>query len=177
MPFVPFHDFFPDLAERETRSVNLLEEADGLSAGDYALMEMYCDERRCDCRRVFFMVVSRTKQKPLAYISFGWESADYYAKWMKGADPQTLREAVGVALNRLSPQSKYAPRLLELVRDVVLRDPAYVERLKTHYQMVRREVDGISFRPDDPAARKQRKRERAKILAQRERQRLGRRHR
>ena len=52
MPFVPFHEAFPDLAKRETRTFTILE-ARELPAANYALVEMYCDEPGCDCRRVF----------------------------------------------------------------------------------------------------------------------------
>jgi hypothetical protein len=46
--------------------------------------------------------------------------------------------------NRLmiSAQSPLAPALLTLVEEVLLRDPAYIERVKRHYRVFRRAIDG-----------------------------------
>ena len=90
------------------------------------MFEMYCDEPGCDCRRVFFTVISE-RLKPLAVVSYGWESLAFYARWLHGtpADPKLLQ---GPILDPGSPQSKYAPALLSLIDEVVLADTAYVER-------------------------------------------------
>ena len=56
MPFIPFHEAFPDLAAQETRTITTLASA-YLPAGSYTLIEMYCDEPHCDCRRVFLGAV------------------------------------------------------------------------------------------------------------------------
>ena len=60
MPFQLFHDLFPAIAEAETRSITVFEDQSttGLPKGHYAFCEMFCNERDCDCRRVFFYVVS-----------------------------------------------------------------------------------------------------------------------
>jgi hypothetical protein len=147
MPFVPFYHFFPELAERETRSAFFPDYDDELPAGRYTLHEMYCDERACDCRRVFFMVMGEDHPRPLAYISYGWESADFYRQWMGFGDEEVFEELQGPALNPTSPQSRFAPALLEFTGDVLLADPAYVERLARHYRLVREAVDG----PQGPA--------------------------
>ena len=175
MPFVPFHDFFPEEAERETRSVTVVDGSDlGLPPARYDFVELYCDERGCDCRRVFFTVFSSAERKPVAVISYGCENAKYYARWLKTDDPAILKEAQGLALNRLSPQSKHAPAVLRMARDMLLQDEVYVDRLKTHYRMVRQRVDHAMHRPLDPVERKRRQRERDKLLAARQRNRSGR---
>jgi hypothetical protein len=167
MPFVPFHDFFPEIAERETRTVTVLDgSAWGIPAANYGLLELYCDERRCDCRRMYFLVASSAAAKPVAAIGYGWESPEYYARWMKSDDIASARAASGAALNPLSPQSKVAPAVLRMVRELALQDEAYIDRLKAHYMMVRRIIDGGGL-PLDSAARKQRQRKRAKLLAAR----------
>ena len=53
--------------------------ADGLPADAYGMLEMYCNEPGCDCRRVFFMVVAKRYREPLAYVAYGWESRKFYA--------------------------------------------------------------------------------------------------
>ena len=59
MPYVLFHDHFPEIAEREIRVVTALASSQfKVPPGEYALEEMYCNETGCDCRRVFFLVVA-----------------------------------------------------------------------------------------------------------------------
>ena len=93
MPFVPFSDFYPDLAKREIRTATLPEGDEWLPADTYAMFKMYCDEPGCDCRRVFFTVISEPRCKPLAVVSYGWESLAFYARWLHGtpADPKLLQ--------------------------------------------------------------------------------------
>ena len=92
MPFVLFRNHFRDLAERETRTVTVLEHSGSdLPAGEYGFIEMFCDEPGCDCRRVFLSVFSMVHEKFVAVIHYGWESPEFYAAWMKEDDPE-LRE-------------------------------------------------------------------------------------
>lgn len=134
MPYTSFHFHFPELAEKETRTLTILREDDVIPKGSYGLVEMYCDDLNCDCRRVFLEIYDWEHNKPLAYIAYGWESAAFYRKWLNMDDPKTIRELQGPALNLGSPQSKLAPAFLELVRTAVLKDPLYIERIKRHYQ-------------------------------------------
>lgn len=142
MPYTMFHDRFPQLAEEETRTLTVFGDAE-LPPDRYVLMELYCDEPGCDCRRVMFNVFSDRRKRFVAVIAYGWESEGYYRNWARAAaDEEILREMKGPVLNRLSPQSPLAPALLEMVEGVVLRDPDYIERLKRHYRLFRETVDG-----------------------------------
>jgi hypothetical protein len=136
MPFVPFHNFFPEIAQRETRSLILDETVCGLPADEYGMVELYCDEKDCDCRRVMFHIIAK-QHGPLAVVNYGWEDMDFYRDWLHFdpmMDPRVLK---GPNLNLGSPQSRYADSLLAFVDQVLLADPAYIERLKRHYGMVR----------------------------------------
>lgn len=157
MPYTAFHTYFPKIAERETRTVTVLDYPP-LPRGDYALLEHYCDEPGCDCRRVFLSVLSSCSNEIEAVIAYGWESPEFYAEWVGDDDPASIRELQGPVLNRMSPQSRHAPAILELVRDVVLQDRAYVERLETHYRMFRTRVDEKSRRKRDKRKKKKRAR-------------------
>jgi len=138
MPYVDFHDYCPDVAERETRTITVMPNAGlGVPAGQCGFMEMYCDEAGCDCRRVFFTVVSSTRKEIDAVIAWGWEDRAFYARWMGCDDPRITDEMQGPILNLASPRSKNAPALLKLVQNVLLSDPAYVERIKRHYTLFR----------------------------------------
>ena len=68
-------------------------------------------------------------------------------------NPTVIREMQGPILNNGSPQSKYAPAFLQLVKDVVLSDPAYIARLKRHYQIFKEKVDPKHFRKLDAPKR------------------------
>ncbi len=143
MPYVGFHDHFPEIARRETRTVTLLASSPfKLPAGEYALLEMYCDEPECDCRRVFFYVVSSRSKSAEAVVAYGWEPAEFYAKWAHEDDPEVVHQVKGPILNLASPQSGHAPEILRLIEEVVLQDPQYVGRLRAHYDLFRRRIDG-----------------------------------
>lgn len=162
MPYVFFHDYFPEIAREETRSVTILATPSsfGLPAGDYGLVEMFCNEAGCDCRRVMFYVVSSTASGVQAVVAYGWESWQFYARWFGDKDPTIIGGLKGPVLNPGSPRSRLAPAILELIKEVVLPDEAYIERIKRHYAMVRQRVDGRSPSPtrEQPKSRKKRKR-------------------
>ena len=142
MPYVSFHEHFPEIAEREIRTITILEQSSsGLPPDQYSLVEMYCDERGCDCRRVFFYVISSIKKDVEAVIAYGWESPEFYARWMKDDSLKVIAELQGPILNMGSPQSSLAPAILEIVKDIILQDSAYIERIKTHYKMFRDKID------------------------------------
>jgi len=69
MPFELFHNYFPEMAERETRSVVLTAPQNGLSAGNYGMLEMYCNEPGCDCRRVIFGRTSGVQRRSRGQIT------------------------------------------------------------------------------------------------------------
>ena len=147
MPYAGFHNYFPEIAKRETHSVTILDTSAPLPPGQYALFEMFCDEAGCDCRRVLFYVVASFRKGPEAVVAYGWEDAAFYARWMKDADPEILKDLKGPVLNLFSPQSELAPAILDLIENCVLKDTAYVERLKRHYRMFRDVVDANAGRP------------------------------
>jgi hypothetical protein len=141
MPFAPFHELCPTIAKEETRTVTLLAPRPGLPAGDYTFIEMFCNEENCDCRRVFFTVMSSVRKDVEAVIAWGWEGEAFYKRWLGMNDPALAAEMRGPCLNLGSPQSKAAPALLELAQTVLLADPAYVDRIKRHYALFRAKVD------------------------------------
>ena len=153
MPFEPFYERFRDLAIKETRNITIFEGHPTLPADEYGLVELYCNDENCDCRRVIFNVLSKNRNDYVAVIGYGWESANFYRQWTSRKDPEVVRELQGPILNPLSPQSELAPALLELMRELVLKDPLYVARLNRHYQMFKEKVDPKHFRK--PGAAKQ----------------------
>jgi hypothetical protein len=126
--FILFREVEPEVAERETRTATVLQTLDDLPADDYVLMESYCPDPACDCRRVMLNVAGReqTKEGWLATISFGLDRDE---------------EMAGPFLDPLNPQSEYSGALLQVIEDVVLADRWYVERLEEHYQLVKRAAE------------------------------------
>ena len=142
MSYVPFHKHFPELAEQETRSITIPPGSSlGLPPGEYGFLETFCDEPRCDCRRVMFTVIARDRMGVQAVIAWGWEDVEFYRRWFKYGNEADARELKGPALNWGSPATDLAPALLEVVRNILLKDPEYVERIKRHYQMFREKID------------------------------------
>jgi hypothetical protein len=143
MPFAAFRERCPEVASRETRTISVLPAAQlGVPAGDYHFIEMFCDEPGCDCRRVFFTVLSSTQKQVQAVIAWGWEERAFYTRWLGINDPGMAREMQGPILNLASPQSEHAEALLELARKMLLADPVYVERIKRHYALFRSKIPG-----------------------------------
>jgi hypothetical protein len=69
-------------------------------------------------------------------------------------DPQIIREMQGPILNPGSSQSELAPALLKLVRDTLLKDREYFERLKRHYWMFKQKVDPKHFNDSNKSGQK-----------------------
>lgn len=141
---IPFHSLLPELAQREVRCVHLGASPDAASelalpADEYVYLEFYCDDLNCDCRRVFFQVISKGQPgKVFASIGYGWEKESFYRKKMPW-DPDAARGTVRGELDPLNEQSEFAQHFLDLFRRVVLDEP-YRLRLRRHYRLFREEL-------------------------------------
>lgn len=118
---VPFVFMFRQQGEAETRVLTCRNHP-VIPDDEYGLMESFCPDLQCDCRRVILNVMARRQQAVLASISYGFDRETKLA---------------GPFLDPLNPQSKYAHLFLTVVEDV-LSDPAYVARLEAHYDQVKR---------------------------------------
>lgn len=155
MPFELLHARLPELAEAETRVITVLKKsaaADQLPSADYAFLEMFCNEPECDCRRVFFSVVSSRTESPESIIAYGWESARFYQNWFKQGTEEDITMLQKPNLNLGSPQSRHADAILQLFIDTLLPQTLYIERVKRHYKLFRATVD----RPRNPLLRRRR---------------------
>jgi hypothetical protein len=159
MFYAPFYELFPELARRETRSVTIKGNP-SLPDGEYGLIEAYCHEPGCDCRRVMFNIFTPESPEALAVVAYGWESKAFYADWFGSYDPDIIQQMQGPILNPASPQSELAPALVQLVR-YVLQDEEYVVRLKRHYRLFKEKVNeqaGYASRRPKPKAKKRKRR-------------------
>jgi hypothetical protein len=121
---VPFLNVDPDLAAKETRTATLFEAHEGIPAGAYGLIESYCPDAECDCRRVMINVIEKERPaRTLASIGYGFDRE---------------AEDAGPYLDPLNEQCPCAGALMGLVEGVALNDPDYVARLERHYELVKR---------------------------------------
>jgi hypothetical protein len=123
-----FYHHFPKLADEETRFVNIIGQAPAgsIPAGSYALVEAYCTDPNCDCRRVLLNVVERDHGH-VATISYGFDR--------DGPEP-------GPFLDPLNTQSPYAEELMEMIAKMTLHDPIYLARLERHYALMKEKCSG-----------------------------------
>ena len=123
MHLISYANLFPDQAAAETRSITVRGHA-GLPDGEYGLFEAYCPDPDCDCRRVMINVVRRNRLRRgyVATISYGFDRDG---------------EMPGPFLDSLNPQSRYAGKLLEIVKRMLETDADYVARLESHYRQVK----------------------------------------
>lgn len=128
------HEFasrFRQVAAAETRTIRVLERG-GPPLGEYGFLEFFCADPGCDCRRVTLQVTT-LDGGVWATISFGWEKAQFYRRWMH--DAADAGEMAGASLDPLNRQSGFAEGFLALFQEMVKTDRKYVERLKRHYKM------------------------------------------
>jgi len=131
MYLTPFAAVFREQGQKKCRVIST-RGYPGLPDDEYALSEAYCSDPKCDCRRVMLNVTGRHRGgRYLASISFGFD------RDAEMADP---------FLDPLNRQSQYADALFRLVAQV-LADPAYTERLESHY----RQFKHATADPQDPA--------------------------
>ena len=147
MDHIAFREYFPEIADKETREF-FVSKSNTIPTGRYALIELYCTDENCDCRRVIIHVVSQEVSSIVGTISYGWESRQFYEKWMGLEEEDFLKElgwetsideAKGPCLNTAGPQSLYAKEVLKIVSEI-LQDDDYVDMLKRHYKMFKNKI-------------------------------------
>lgn len=121
----------PDLAMRETREATIPppgypRHAPKVPPGRYGMVELYCVDPACDCRRVMINVVAEDGRH-LATINHAFEPPA----------PDDPVETIQTYLDPLNKQSPWSAAFLDLFVNVVLADPAYAARLVRHYTMIK----------------------------------------
>jgi hypothetical protein len=139
MSHTAFGEFYPEIADRETRVVTITDQAiTGLPPGAYALIDLYCTDQDCDCRNVYIHVVHKGFSGPIATITYGWEKLSYYKEWMGGEeDDYIIRQFKGPSLAIAARQSQFANQWLRIFEDILQTDKEYANRLERHYHLVK----------------------------------------
>lgn len=132
---IPFHSRCAQEAARETFGF-VIQPGGALPPGKYALVEWYCEDPGCDCRRAFLQVVPYGQSGPvLASINFGWESRAFYKRRMP-YDPAAPREITEGSLDPINEQSPLAPAVLKLFQQIVT-EGEIAAFLKRRHEMFR----------------------------------------
>ena len=143
---VVFHLLFerqPEIAERETRTITLVDADPPIPAGEYAFAEAFCAGKKCDCRRVMFFVYRRDLESAnstpehVTTIGYGWEPLSFYVNWMHG-DREGAEFARGPIIEPNSPPCGYGPKLLRMFEATCLSSKDYVDRVRRHYDLFKR---------------------------------------
>jgi len=133
MESAPFAKIVPEIGLDETREVEVIVDC-FVPKDVYGFVEMYCMDPDCDCRKVILQIFSIKNNKFIASIDYGWESREFYAKWLSvRPDSKIIDRLVNPSLNPLGPTSSIANGVLQLVTENIT--PFYIERLKKHYKL------------------------------------------
>jgi hypothetical protein len=108
-----------------------------LPDGTYAMVETYCTDLGCDCRKT--MILVHLDHRHVSTINFGWESPKFYARWYGAPlDDRTLAEMKGPSIDLNSPDLVPAGAMLAFFS--ALLDARYLEHLRSQYTRFRAAV-------------------------------------
>ncbi|MBI2671879.1 hypothetical protein HYX16_03005 [Candidatus Woesearchaeota archaeon] len=130
-----FYSKFPEIAERETRCIIIMDDKEKLPKGEYFLLESYCNDHDCDCCRVFINILH--KNKILATIGYGWKDIEFYENWI--GDPELAPDVKGPILELTGLHTEYSELLLDLFKKVIIPDRIFIERLEMHYKIFKKQ--------------------------------------
>jgi len=143
MEFIPFFQRQSATAGRETRSVTLFENNElNIHPGTYALVESFCIDDTCDCRKTMIAFVDIASNRVAATIGYGWESAAFYTKWLHG-DSEMGAEMAGSYVESGATQSVYSTQWLAWWKDMIVSDEKYRERIRRHHRLFKNQEAGV----------------------------------
>ena len=108
-----------------------------LPDGAYGLVDTYCTDPGCDCRKS--MILVHLDRRHVSTINYGWETGAFYQAWYGAPlDAQTLAEMQGPCIDISSPN--LVPPGPMLAFFIELLDERYREHLRTQYSRFRAAV-------------------------------------
>ncbi len=139
MLFQPFQELLPEIAENETRSITILQNAPGLPPlGQYMFIELFCTELDCDCRNAMILIYHVEKRQTITRLRYCWETKSYYDRI--NLDFEGDVPGIFVDIGFSGPYSEYFANVLKemcLDNEHSINDTDYSERLKKHYRLFR----------------------------------------
>ena len=108
-----------------------------LPEGTYGLIDAYCTDPGCDCRKV--MILVHLNERHVSTINYGWESEAFYRAWYGSPlDAQTLSEMQGPSIDIGSPNLVQPKAMLAFF--IKLLDQRYREHFRDQYTRFRAAV-------------------------------------
>jgi hypothetical protein len=145
-----FGNIFPDLGPTETKGLcvefDSVYHRKGIPPGMYVLIDYYCTDPKCDCRRVSLAVTDLSDEgspNSLVTISYGFDRD---------------MELAGPFIDPMNPCCDFGDEIFQEVKRGPLQDPEYLAVLEQHYYMVKDAIgsdSGLTYRRADPAVTQQ----------------------
>lgn len=131
-PFIPAGEILgPDCRIRTTT----ISSDPYLPSGEYTFIDTYCTDKTCDCRKTIIQILHNSKL--VSIVSFGWESPQFYLRWLNSSKELELaKEMSGVSIDPSSPNLVSAKGILLFINH--LMDEKWISMLKENYRLVRK---------------------------------------
>lgn len=142
MRFLPFFDEFPELINSEFRNITVLNNGacKHIPPGNYAFLELFCEDVNCDCGHVIIHVITTEPSKVWAVLRYGWESKKFYRAWF-GGENELEENMPGTYIDPImSPHNSISNEFLKLFTDIIRDDKRYAKRIETHYKMFKEKI-------------------------------------
>lgn len=138
MEFIPAGEIIGDA--HQVRSVQIAQSPQ-LPDGEYSFIDMYCSDPGCDCRKTMIQVLHNGKH--VSTINYGWESAEFYTKWMgSNADESPFPTMSGASIDITSPNLVSQEGMLGLF--YALLNDIWTAKFKSHYKEVKAAVSRMA---------------------------------
>jgi len=139
MEFIPFSDRKPEIASHETRAVIFGAGNEWrIFPGQYALVESFCSDDECDCRKTMIAAFDISSKRIAATIGYGWESTAFYTKWLHG-DSEMGAEMAGSYVESRATQSAHSTQWLAWWENMITSDEKYQDRIREHYRIFKKQ--------------------------------------
>ena len=107
-----------------------------LPDGEYCFIDKYCTDPSCDCRKTMIEVIHNGKFVSL--INYGWESPEFYQRWMGDSELEQIAPMSGASVDISSPDRVSSEGILGLFQ--ALLNEEWKKAFKTNYSLVKRRL-------------------------------------
>jgi len=134
-PFVPAGEILgPDC---KCRSIVIRDEP-RLPDGQYDLVDTYCADPACDCRKTIIQIFHGGKL--VSIVNFGWETPEFYLRWQGAVRDRELAEEMSdVSIDFASPDLVSREGILALRHHIL--DDKWISMLEDHYRRIRASLE------------------------------------
>ncbi len=109
-----------------------------LPDGHYRFVDLYCTDKKCDCRKTMIQVFHDGKH--VSTLNYGWESPNFYCKWMGIENDPMAKDMSGLSVDFSSPGRLDQQAILELVENLIksnIDGDSWVSNIQKNYKLLR----------------------------------------